>query len=350
MKYQRELLKNVEGYVPGEQPRMPNIIKLNTNENPYPPSPKAMDALHNLSPDALRKYSDPLSTDFRAACASRYGYDLDWVIAGNGMDELLALAVRTFVDPGDTVLTTYPTYILYETLAQLHGARAALVDLDDRFQLTPAFFETQARLCFLPRPNSPSGVCVPKADVEKLCRSFDGIVVIDEAYIDFGDDTCIEFPRRFDNAIVMRTFSKSFSLAGMRLGAAVARPEIISEFMKTKDSYNLNAVAQAVGTAAMNDYDHMLANVAKVHATRERLTATLRELGFSVPPSQANFVLAQRDGTPAARDIFLALRERAIIVRYFPARRLDNALRITVGTDTEIDQLLDALREIIGKD
>lgn len=349
MKHQRAILRDVEGYVPGEQPRMPGIIKLNTNENPYPPSPRVIEALRGLSTEALRKYPDPLSIDFRAECAKRYGYPgPEWVIAGNGMDELLALAVRAFVDPGDTILTTYPTYTLYETLARLHGARPVLVDLDDDFQLTEAFFNTPARLCILPRPNAPTGVSPPREAVERLCTTFNGIVVIDEAYVDFSDDNCMDSAMRFENAIVMRTFSKSFSLAGMRIATGVAQPRIIDEFLKVKDSYNLNAFSQAAGLAAMQDYGHMLANVAKIRATRDRLTTALRGLGFRVPASQSNFVLAQWNGRPAADEIFKALRERAIIVRYFPARRLENALRITVGTDEETDALLAALLAIIA--
>ena len=349
MKYQREILKDVEGYAPGEQPRIPNIIKLNTNENPYPPSPKVIEALRNLPAKALRKYPDPLSADFRAACAERYGYPgPEWVMVGNGMDELLALAVRAFVDPGDDILTTYPTYTLYETLALLHGARPVLVDVDDDFQLTEAFFDTPARLCFLPRPNAPSGVCCPREAVERLCREFNGLVVIDEAYVDFSDDNCMEFPRRFENAIVMRTFSKSFSLAGMRVGTAVARPAIISEFLKVKDSYNFNAAGQAAGLAAIRDYDYMLANVVKIRATRGRLTTALRAMGFDVPASQSNFVLARWNGTPSPPEIVAALHGRSIVVRYFPIRRLENALRISVGSDADTDALLEALRQIIA--
>lgn len=348
MKYGRALLRGVEGYVPGEQPRTQDVIKLNTNENPYPPSPKAIEALRALPESALRKYPDPVSLRLREACAERYGYPgPEWVIAGNGMDELLALAVRTFTDPGDRVLSPYPTYILYETLATLHGADIGLVDLDDDFQLTEEFFHRPARLCFLPRPNSPSGVCPPREAVERLCRGFAGLVVIDEAYVDFADDHCMDLPQRFDNAIVMRTFSKSFSLAGMRLGVAVAHPDVIAEFMKTKDSYNLNAFSQAAGLAAFLDYDHMRENAEKVRRTRARLVAELEELGFVVPPSQANFVLARWSGEPSAREIYLKLKARNIFVRYFHARRLDDALRITVGTDAEIDALLSALRDIV---
>jgi histidinol-phosphate aminotransferase len=349
MKYGRAILKDVEGYVPGEQPKSADVIKLNTNENPYPPSPKVLETLAQLGPDTLRKYPDPVSLALRQACAERYGYrGADWAIIGNGMDELLAMVIRTFVDPGDTILTTSPTYTLYETLAELHGAKLTMVELDDAFQLTEAFFNTPARLCFLPRPNAPSGVCVPRADVERLCGEFDGIVVIDEAYVDFSDDNCMDFAREFDNAIVMRTFSKSFSLCGLRIGLAMAQPDIIGEFLKTKDSYNMNAASQAAGLAAILDYTHMEANAAKVTATRARLTEALTAMGFSVTPSQSNFVLAFWSGTPSAREVFEQLKEQNIFVRYFDTPRLADAMRISIGTDDEIDALLEAIRGIIG--
>lgn len=348
MKYGRAILEQVEGYVPGEQPQGDRIIKLNTNENPYPPSPRVVEALRTMDVDRLRKYPDPLSVRFRQVCAERYGYpDESWVIVGNGMDELLALAVRTFADPGDDILSPYPTYSLYEVLAKLHGAQLIEVDLDRQFQLPDSFFSTPARLCFLPRPNAPTGMCAPREAVERLCREFDGIVVIDEAYVDFADDDCMDFPQRFENAIVMRTFSKSFSLASMRLGAAVAHPAIIQEFLKTKDSYNLNLFSQTAGTAAMEDYAYMRANAAKVCATRERLIVALREMGFEVPQSKSNFVLARVTGSPNARALFQQLRDEGIIVRYFNARRLDDCLRISVGTEDETDALLAALKRLL---
>jgi len=348
MKFRRDLLKDVAGYIPGEQPKVPGIIKLNTNENPYPPSPLVLEALHKIGESGLRKYPNPVAYSLREACAERFGYPSpDWILAGNGMDELLALALRTFTDPGDRVLTTYPTYTLYEVLCQLHGAQCVHVDLDDNFQLSPVFSATEARLCFLTRPNAPSGVAFPKTDVEDFCAAFPGLVVIDEAYVDFCKDNCMDLPHRFNNVIVMRTFSKSFSLAGMRVGIAVAQPAIIDEFMKTKDSYNVNVFSQVAAEAAIRDYDWMLENARKVCATRARLRAALLEMGFDVPDSQTNFLLAQWDGAPSALEIFEALRERNILVRYFNARRLDNALRISIGTDEETDKLLDALDEIL---
>lgn len=350
MKYGRDILKSVDGYVPGEQPREPGIIKLNTNENPYAPSPEVLAAVQTLGSEALRKYPDPTATRLREAWAARCQCPgPEWVLMGNGMDELLSLALRTFVDPGDRVLAMYPTYSLYEVLSALHGAAIQYVDLDDEFRLSPRFFEEKARLCFLTRPNAPTGVSAPRSEIERLCTVFDGIVVIDEAYVDFADDDCMDFPQRFENAIVMRTFSKSFSLAGVRLGAAVANPDLIQEFMKVKDSYNVNAFTQAAGIAALEDYDKMRESVARVRDTRARLRAALEALGFKVPASQANFLLAQWNGTPNAKALFEALKARGILVRYFAQRRLEGALRITVGTDPECDALLEALHKILGR-
>ncbi|MCC6143072.1 MAG: histidinol-phosphate transaminase [Candidatus Hydrogenedentes bacterium] len=349
MNYGREILRDVEGYVPGEQPESARVVKLNTNENPYPPSPRVMQALADITADQLRRYPDPVFRRFRDICARRYGYDsADWIMIGNGMDELLALALRTFVDPGDTVVATYPTYSLYEVLCQLHGCHLRYIDLDDQYQLTPEFFEAQGRLCFLTRPNAPTGVCVPREDVARFCNRFPGIVVIDEAYVDFADDDCMDFPKRFENVIVMRTFSKSFSLAGMRIGTAICPPGLLREFLKTKDSYNMDAVSQAAGIAAMEDYAYMLGTAAKVRKTRDALRESLLDLGFAVPESGSNFLLAHWHGTPDARTIFERLRDQGIFVRYFNARRLDHCLRITVGTDEDCTTLINALVELIG--
>ncbi len=348
MKYQRSVLKDVEGYVPGEQPVDPSIIKLNTNENPYPPTPRVLEAIRGLDTEAFRKYPDPVSTKLRRLCAEQYGYpDENWVLVGNGMDELLALVLRTFVDPGDKVLATDPTYSLYEVLCKLHDCNLVYAELDENFQLTPAFFSARARLCFLTRPNAPSGVSVPKQEVMRFCDAFDGIVVIDEAYVDFASDDCMELPKKYGNVIVMRTFSKSFSLAGMRIGTAVARPEIITEFMKTKDSYNMNAVSQAVGIAALEDYACMREHVDKIRANRDQLRSDLQSLGFDVPESQSNFLLASWYGKPNAESLFEALKRDKILVRYFKTPRLQHALRITVGTKEQCDALVNALSRIL---
>jgi len=349
MKYGRKILRDVQPYIPGEQPQTSGVIKLNTNENPYPPSPRVLEAVRALGPEAIRKYPDPPARALREACADRFGFpDASWVVAGNGMDELLALTVRTFTDPGDSILSTSPTYTLYETLAHLHGAQVRSIPLDETFQLPGAFYEAQARVCFLPRPNAPTGICAPKTDLEQWCATFDGLIVIDEAYVDFAEDTCMDFPKRYPNVVVMRTFSKSFSMAGMRLGVAFAQPEIIREYLKTKDPMNVDAFTQAAGLAAIQDYDYMVSNAAKIKATRSRLIAELERMGFVVPPSQANFVLAEWRGEPDARTLFESLKERKIYIRYFDKPRLTNSIRITVGTDEEIDAFLHALGELIA--
>lgn len=350
MSYIRALLNDVEGYVPGEQPKDAAVIKLNTNECPYPPSPKVMEALAGLGPDALRKYPDPVALKLRSLCAERFGFPgPEWVLGGNGMDELLALALRTFVDPGDTVIAQYPTYSLYEVLCKLHGCTLQYVELDEDFQLTEEFFAAKGRLAFFTRPNAPTGQCASRDQVARFCENFPGIVIIDEAYVDFAEDSCIDFPQRYDNVLVMRTFSKSFSMAGMRLGMAYGQPALIEAFLKTKDSYNLNAYTQAAGIAAMEDYAWMEGNVAKVKATREQLRTELQQLGFQVAPSQANFLLTQWHGQPETPTLFQTLKTQNIMVRYFNAPRLQNALRITIGTDEECDKLVAALRGMVSK-
>lgn len=348
-RFARRMLRDVHGYTPGEQPRVSGLIKLNTNENPYPPSPKVFEALAALTPDQIKNYPDPVSRNLREACAERYGYpDESWVIAGNGMDEVLAMIIRTFSDPGDTVLSAAPTYTLYEVLANLHGAKYRALELDDAFQLPEDVYSADARLVFVTYPNAPSGIAPGRAAMERLCREFKGLVIIDEAYADFAESNCVDFPKRFDNVIVTRTFSKSFSLCGLRLGIGIANPEIIQEFLKTKDSYNLNAATQTAGLAAILDYDWMLDNAAKVKATRQRVTDELRALDFTVPQSEANFVLASRDGRPDTKTLFTGLRERNILVRYFETPRLHNAMRISIGTDEQMDTVLAALRELLA--
>lgn len=348
MKFQREILKNVQGYTPGEQLNQPDIIKLNTNENPYPPSPRVGEAIAAITPDEIRKYPDPMSIALRRACAERYGYaDESWTLIGNGMDEILAMTIRTFVDPGGSIASVDPTYSLYDILIKLHGAEYVTYDLNENLTLPEALYTSDAKLCFVPRPNAPTGVPATRAEMERLCETFQGIVFIDEAYADFAEDSCIDFPSRYDNVIIGRTFSKSFALCGCRVGLAVASPAIVNEFCKTKDSYNINAISQAAGLAAIQDYAYMEEQAEKIKTTRARLTKELRALGFTLPDSQANFVLAQWNGTPDAKTIFESFRDQGILIRYFNnLKGMQDKLRISVGTDEETNRLLEALREI----
>jgi len=345
--YARNCVSEADGYIPGEQPAGDRYIKLNTNENPYPPSPRVLEALRTAVTPRLRLYPQPTADRLREKIAQVYRCAPDQVVVTNGMDELLNLVVRTFVEMDDNVVLTYPTYVLYETLVRLHGANAVSVELEPDFSLPESIVDVSGKLLLLSRPNSPAGSVFNKERVAGLAASFAGLVAIDEAYVDFADDDCLEFAGRFDNVIVMRTFSKSFSLAGLRVGFGVADREIISELMKVKDSYNVNALSQVAAIAALDDYAHMRENVGKIRRTRQRLTAELESLGFDVPPSQANFVLASPNAYPLrAAEIYARLKEREILVRYLNMRRLDNAIRITVGTDEEVDALLDALRDM----
>ena len=318
------------------------MIKLNTNENPYPPSPAVLETLARAADTSVRLYPDPEARALRARAAEVYGVPMDHVLAGNGSDELLALVLRATVDPGDRVAFPVPTYSLYETLVAVQGGESVQVPFADDFRLPPALGRARARVTFLCNPNSPSGTLVPLAEVEALAREVAGVLVVDEAYVDFASSHALGLVARLPNVLVLRTLSKSFSLAGLRVGLAVGHPELLAGLRTVKDSYNVSRLSQAAAVAALGDLPAMQANVARVRATRARLTAGLERLAFRVLPSEANFVLARRPGVdqgPVAR----ALAARDILVRHFARPGLEDALRITVGTNDEVDALLAAL-------
>ncbi len=321
------------------------MIKLNTNENPYPPSPRVLEALVRAGGESVRLYPDPESTALRARAAAAYGVPADHILAGNGSDELLALLVRAVIDPGGRVAYPVPTYSLYDTLVAVQGGEAVRVPFPGDFSLPPGLSTSGARLTFLCNPNSPSGTLVPLAEVEALAQAVAGVLVIDEAYVDFASSTALALVGRLENVVVLRTFSKSFSLAGLRVGLAFGAPPLLAGLRIVRDSYNLNRLSQAAAEAALADLPAMRANVARVCATRTTLTTGLVRLGFAVLPSEANFVLARRPGVDQA-PVARALAARDILVRHFRVPGLDDALRITVGTDDEVGALLTALGEI----
>jgi histidinol-phosphate aminotransferase len=343
--------KNIEamsGYVPGEQPQGGAYIKLNTNENPYPPSPRVVAAVKKAAGSALRLYPEPMGRDVRALAATVYGVAPENVLVGNGSDELLSIIVRALVGAGDRVLYPEPTYTLYDTLVAIQeGAKVALPYTGD-FSLPEQFFTEQAALTFVCNPNSPSGTLLPLSDIERLARSFSGAVVVDEAYIDFSDANATAIPllRQFPNLIVLRTFSKSFSLAGMRVGLALASEEMIAGLVKVKDSYNVNRLSQIAAAAALGDLAWMERSVGRIQRSRKKLIGGLKKLGFHVYPSQANFVLARRQGQNL-RGLYEELKRRKILVRYFDQPGLEDCLRITVGAPAEVQALLDQLAAII---
>ncbi|MFN0195333.1 MAG: histidinol-phosphate transaminase [Planctomycetaceae bacterium] len=358
MNLARPDVARIAGYMPGEQPQESGWIKLNTNENPYPPSPRVIEALEQAIHGRLNIYPDPLGTKFRQAAAELHQVDPEWILPANGSDENLTILLRTFVNPGELVASPYPSYILYETLADLQGAKHKRFPLRADWSWDDAKTREiveQSKLVLVPNPNSPSGTFWTHAELTALVPPR-GVLVIDEAYGDFAEvPDRGELLRGEDGSriVITHTFSKSYSLAGLRFGYAVAHPELIAEMRKVKDSYNCDTLSLVAATAAIQDQEWMRNNARKIQASRKRLTEALVGLGFDVAPSQANFIWTTRK-SGGHREIYEALKQRKILIRYmkFPdvsyaAGGLFDGLRITIGTDAELDGLLTALRGIV---
>jgi histidinol-phosphate aminotransferase len=334
------------GYVPGEQPREGAYVKLNTNENPYPPSPRVVAALQEaVASDWLRKYPDPVGTVFRQAAGRALGVDPDAILIGNGSDDILTIVTRAFVPEGGLVVSPSPSYILYRTLAEIQGARYQAVPFTADWQLPAPWPVRDAHLTLVPNPNSPSGSAVPTAQLAALADQLSGPLVIDEAYADFAEGNALALHQR-ENVIVSRTLSKSYSLAGMRFGFGVARPALVRELIKVKDSYNCDVLSLVAATAALEDQDYLHRTRDRILRTRQRLECELAALGFAVTPSQANFVWCRRE-TPSAKSLYEVLKRRKILVRYMSYAGYGDGLRITVGTDEEVDRLLQELRGMV---
>jgi histidinol-phosphate aminotransferase len=336
------------GYAPGEQPQDGGFIKLNTNENPYPPSPRVLEAIGAALGPRLRLYPDPLGTAFREAAARLHAVAPELILAGNGSDDLLTIITRAFAGPGDRALCPTPSYILYRTLVELQNGRVVDVEYTPDWHLEPAD-ETLAglKLAFLASPNSPSGTSLLPGEVAALAARLDCPLVVDEAYVNFAASDCTGLVAACPNVIVLRTFSKGYSLAGLRLGYLIARPEIVAGLVKVKDSYNCDALSLAGGIAALGDQAYLAETRGRIIATRRRLTDALRALGYHVPESQANFVWCT--GGPPALEIYQALKERRILVRLMQYPGHAPGLRITVGTDAEIDVLLENLEPLVSR-
>jgi histidinol-phosphate aminotransferase len=340
------ICKNVqalEAYTPGEQPKDPAIVKLNTNENPYPPSPKVAELLKTFDYARLRLYPDPLFMALRTRLAEIHGCSVNQVFIGNGSDEILALCTRAFVENDGSIGYFDPSYSLYPVLADIRGVERRPVKLSaDFYWQMPSGYT--ASLFYITNPNAPTSMMHDKATIAAFCKAFDGAVLIDEAYGDFADTHCMDLALAPDNqnTLVMRTFSKSFSLAGLRFGYVIGPEPLIHALYKIKDSYNMDMLAQAVALAALSDLEYMRANVQKIRATRSRLTQELTRRGWKVCPSQTNFLFA-RPPKGNAKEIFDGLRQQKIFVRYFPGPATGEYLRITIGTDEQTDKLLAAL-------
>lgn len=354
----RPNIDRIEGYTPGEQPQEAGWVKLNTNENPYPPSPRVVEAIVAAARGRLNLYPDPLGTKFRQAAGRLLGLDAEWILPANGSDENLTLILRSFVDPGELVVYPYPSYILYETLADIQGGSHDRLLLNANWSWRREEFKQtieRAKLVIVPNPNSPSGNRWSEEEILALVPPR-GVLVLDEAYGDFCDaphrGEILKLPGG-ERIIITRSFSKSYSLAGVRMGYAVARPELIHGMRKAKDSYNCDRLALEAAIAALDDQKWMQQNTARIRTTRLRLQSELRKLGFAVVESQANFVWATHAARPH-KSIYQALKDRRILVRFMAFANVPYApdgtltgLRITVGTDAEIDTLLAALREIV---
>jgi len=360
----RPLVQHLYPYVPGEQPKIKGLIKLNTNENPYPPSPKVLAATKAAVDGRLRLYPNPTAQPLREKLARLHRCSPDQLIVGNGSDELLAMAVRCFVQPsvasgrtraaGQSVVQFFtPSYSLYPVLADIHGASKNAVLLDPDFSLPPVaelrrarHWDFQAALTFVTTPNAPSGRGYPTAQLEQLCQAQQGVVVLDEAYVDFADENALALALKYPHVLVARTFSKAYSLCFQRVGYFVGHPELIGALQKIRDSYNVNGLGQIAALATLEDLAYYRANFQKVIATREKLSRELTLLGFRVFPSQTNFLLTRPPLFPAA-DWLQKLRERKLLVRWFDYPMVRDYLRITIGTAPEAEALLKAVRAIL---
>ena len=352
MPLREETIRRVVPYTPGEQPKESGIIKLNTNENPYPPSPAVMAAMEEIPSADLRKYPDPAASELVNALAELYGRKPSEVFVGVGSDDVLAMCFLTFFnDRRRPVLFPDITYSFYDVWADLFRIPYETVPLDDAFRIRPEQYERENGGIVFPNPNAPTGRALSLGDVERIIAANpQSAVIVDEAYVDFGAESAAGLIPKYDNLIVVQTFSKSRSLAGMRIGFAMGNEKLIKCLNDCKysfNSYTMNRTTIAAGCAALSDGKWFREKVEKVIATRERAEKEFAALGFRFYPSAANFLFVTHPGKPAA-EIFQQLRERHIYVRYFAKPRIDNYLRVTIGTDEEMDALFAALREILN--
>ena len=347
----RPAVLKMKGYTPGEQPTDLRTVKLNTNENPYGPSRVVQKAVAKLGDFRLRLYPEPTAHTLRKALSKHYGWPVEGILVGNGSDEILSMLFRASVGPGDLVQYPDLTYSLYPVLAEMSEARVKEVALDENLKLPFEKFSLQARLTLWGHPNPPIGNCFDPKKMAAFCAKTKGLVLIDEAYVDFAKSHCLSLARKCPNVLVLRTMSKSFSLAGARLGYVFGHPEVISQLMKVKDSYNVNRITQGLALEALSPQGirEQKTKIKIIQSERERLTKALRELGFVVPNSQANFLLARWPLANSAESLYKNLKRKFILVRYFSHPRLKQALRVTVGTPEQNNRLLRELKGLLKR-
>ena len=352
MKNWRDNVRKVVPYVPGEQPNQPGMIKLNTNENPYPPAPGVQKVLEDFSADSLRLYPDPAAKDLTECLAGYYGVGKDQVFAGVGSDDVLAMAFMTFFNSDKPILFPDISYSFYSVWAEEFRIPYIRPALDDQFRLVKEDYYQENGGIVFPNPNAPTAILEPLSAIEDILKHNPNVVVIvDEAYIDFGGESALPLIEKYDNLLVVQTFSKSRSMAGMRIGFAMGNPELIKYLNDVKysfNSYTLNRTSICCGVEAVKDDEYFKETTAKIVATREWAKEELTKLGFSFTDSMANFIFATHASVPA-KEIFKALREANIYVRYFELPRIDNYLRITIGTEGEMEKLFEFLRKILNQ-
>ncbi|TLW96586.1 histidinol-phosphate transaminase [Rhizobium sp. MHM7A] len=350
-RYWSPIVSRLRPYVAGEQPRIPGLVKLNTNENPYGPSPKALDAIRKVADDRLRLYPDPAATQLREAIAARFGLTAEEVFVGNGSDEVLAYAFQALLNHDLPLLYPDVSYSFYPTYSLLYGIGAIEIPVDNKFRIRLSDYDRPCGAIIIPNPNAPTGIGLPLAGIEALLAAHpDAVVVIDEAYVDFGGESAVPLISRYPNLLVIQTLSKSRSFAGLRVGFALGHRDLIEALVRVKDSFNsypLDRLAQVAATAAIKDEAWLETSRRKIIASRESLVRELESLDFEVLPSQANFVFARHESRSGA-SLQLALRERRVLVRHFAKPRISEFLRISIGTDEECALLVSTIREILA--
>jgi histidinol-phosphate aminotransferase len=355
MTFERPNIEKMQGYTPGEQPDDGDSIKLNTNENPYPASPEVAAALRNIEVDSLRRYPAPLADQFRQAAASLHQVSEHNIIPTNGGDELLRLVLTTFVDSGETIAITKPSYSLYPVLADIAGCKLAEIDLQADWSMPKNFLaqlqQAQARITILVNPQAPTGSLISVAYLDELAGNYNGVLVVDEAYVDFIDPELgydsIPLIGRHQNLLILRSLSKGYGLAGLRFGYGIACESLVAPMLtKTRDSYNTDTISQSLAAAALDSVDHARQGWVRIRSERSKLLSALAQLGLPSLPSQSNFLLCEVPQAVGAENLYQSLKRRGILVRYFDQDRLRDRLRISIGSEEDNATLVTALKAI----
>ena len=347
----RPAVLKMKGYTPGEQPKDLRTVKLNTNENPYGPSKSVQEAVKRLGDFRLRLYPEPTAETLRLALSRHYRWPMEGILVGNGSDEILSMLFRASVGSGDLVQYPDLTYSLYPVLGEISEAKTKEIKLDENYELPFRSFNPSARLTLWGYPNPPIGNCFDLKNMAAFCAKAKGLVLIDEAYVDFAEKNCLSLARKYPNVLVLRTMSKSFSLAGARMGYVFGHSEVIGQLLKVKDSYNVNRITQGLALEALGSQGirEQRSKVQMIKRERQRLAQAFRELGFIVPPSQANFLLVRWPLAAHAESLYKNLKRKLILVRYFPHPRLRQCLRVTVGTPEQNNLLLRELKGLLTR-